>query len=600
MHTLTLPYRTTGPGKEALTWLRRIQSAAVRQAYAQGGVDPKTGKKPTEVKQRAAVNARWSSTGVGSMVLQNAVRAGRALRKARPDGDIVFGGKKNLARRAKVLISNNEWKVLRLRPLELQGNINRGGNAHIVWPDGDPDSSVTRLDLRFPCRVSGAAEGQPATVIEKRIPLDLKLHTLSRKQRVLLSDLFRCARRCDLTLSIRVDDSRIAFTYDPLDLRRLAPGQTLLAARAVDVAACKAKRKGRACINNDKNRAKVVKPYITATGRPVHPDLKAPTLFHPYRKIGIDLNPEWLGVSVLEWNPSLPFDDLDAFRVCDYALIRWDLDHAGIKTRECLAQAIAVATQRIISLARSWNVGEIAMEEGLGFLRTQYRGRVCNRKNNTWARSKFRGPLEHRAALSGITVRRISAAYTTTIGNVGFGALWDALHPARSEGLPDACASAAEIARRAFVPDEVLRTARTHEGASDQDNKSDAKNQNQKNMPLRDCKTQELSAALQAWLPRFDPHLLSHDRWKETVAGSSNWVEAHGKLKTAEGFRRPHASGWTPAQSRTVDARPALPGHEVVALGYATRPGWWIRPAMIDRRRAWQEPGVVKQCQQTL
>ena len=623
MRTLTVPYSTTPEGEQTLAWLRRVQSAAIRQVYAQGVKDPETGKAPTETEQRASVNARWQSSGVGSMVLQNAVRAGRALRTARPEGDLVFGGKQNLARRAKGLISKDEWKALRLRPLELQGNINKGGNYHIVWPDGDLDGPVSALTLRFPWKAAGS---RPT---ETRIPLRLYLGTLSRRQQALLADLFRCARGNDLTLSLRIDADRIAFTYDPLDLRALPPGQSLIEARAAAVAAGQAKRKGRA-------RTTRFKPTPVAAypgGRPLHPDLKTPQAFHAQRKIGIDLNPEWIGITVLEHDPGRgAHDNLAAFDILDYRLLRWDMDHFDLRTREGLSQAISIATQRIVSLARAWHVGEIVLEDKLGQLQTRNRGKTTNRKNNTWARSKFRIPLEHRASLAGIVVHSVNAAYSTTIGNVGFGAVWEAQHPDRPTGLPDACAAAAEIARRAFVPDDVLRAARDHDRRARMELATQTASPEQASaatgvtstsrpnantavvaafVPIKtpwrkrpsqhDRKHQDRtrqtnrSALMQAWLPKFDPRLLQCDRRKETAAGSSDWVDAHGKLKTVEGFRRPHTSGFTPPASRSVDARPALDGHEVVALGYTTRPGWWMRPrAMIDRRRSGQGPATSR------
>ena len=621
-----------------LATLRRVQSAAIRQVYAQGGVDPATGKRPSEAAQRAAVNARWQASGVGSMVLQNAVRAGRALRSARPEGDIVFGGRKQLERRAKGLISAEEWKTRRLRPLELQGHINKGGNYHIAWPDTDPDSPVSTLELRFPYRAPGTTPAEPGKLTETRIPIKLHTGTLSRKQQALLADVFRCARRNDLTLMIRVDADRIAFTYDPLDLRTLLPGQPLVEARAADVTAGKAPRKGRA--RTETFRATKVAPYGDK-GRPTHPHLKSPTQFHARRRLGIDLNPEWIGFTVLEYHPKRgAYDDLAAYTVLDYRLLRWDLDHFDLRTRNGRAQAISIAAQRTISFARAWNVGELVLEDKLGLLSTRCHNKATNRKNNTWSRSSFRGPLEHRARMVGITVKLVNAAYSTTIGNVVFGALWDArrcpvsLAPdattPQHPGLPDACAAAAEIARRGFVPTTVLVAARERDrqaraskkvlpisgermplppvakrwkkrsAAFLQQQKCQKKQQHLPYHPSRDRQT-VLSAWTQAWLPRFDMYLLQHDRWKETAAGSSNWVDAHGTIKMAKGLRRPHVQGFIPATARSVDARPVLDGHEVAALGYITRPGWWIRPSpAIDNRGGPQGRPTLSYCQHAL
>ena len=66
---------------------------------------------------------------------------------------------------------------------------------------------------------------------------------------------------------------------------------------------------------------------------------------------------------------------------------------------------------------------------------------------NYWARTVFEQQLRRRCRLAGIDVKSVWCGYSTTIGNTAF-------------ALPDACASAAEIARRGLY----IRLAKTKEG----------------------------------------------------------------------------------------------------------------------------------------
>src|SRR5690606_20760447 len=80
---------------------------------------------------RNFVKARFSGGAVvDAWTLHCATLEGMELRKARPDGAMVFGGRKEMERRRKGLISNEDWKQKRLRPFRSRGDRMFLGNRH--------------------------------------------------------------------------------------------------------------------------------------------------------------------------------------------------------------------------------------------------------------------------------------------------------------------------------------------------------------------------------------------------------------------------------------------------------------------------------------
>jgi hypothetical protein len=85
--------------------VRRIFSAAVRAAYA-SAVSDCVALKQKEL--RDLVKQRFAGGPADAWILHCATLEGMDLRKARPDGRMVFGTRAGFARRQKGLISNDE------------------------------------------------------------------------------------------------------------------------------------------------------------------------------------------------------------------------------------------------------------------------------------------------------------------------------------------------------------------------------------------------------------------------------------------------------------------------------------------------------------
>ncbi|KSV85450.1 hypothetical protein [Sinorhizobium sp. GL28] len=114
--------------------LRRVQSAAIRTAYANALAAD--GTKPKEMDLRNQVKARFVHEGLlDSWAFHCAMKLGIWKRKLTPDGTAIFGGRSELERRSKGLISSDEWKRKRLHPFVSFGDRQktRGNqNVHLI------------------------------------------------------------------------------------------------------------------------------------------------------------------------------------------------------------------------------------------------------------------------------------------------------------------------------------------------------------------------------------------------------------------------------------------------------------------------------------
>ena len=251
---------------------------------------------------------------------------------------------------------------------------------------------------------------------------------------------------------------------------------------------------------------------------PQHPERRSAIPRVLRRSLGIDLNPNWIGLSVVEnkGNPSL----ISETRLMDHELVKLDLPKDA--SAELVRETLAAVCDRAIRSCRKYGVGLICLEKGLGKLRSSGRNRSLNRALNYWARTIFIAMLKRKAQLAGIDVVEVWGGYSSTIGNVAF-------------EVPDACASAAEIARR---------------GLSRLAGKKDV-------------------------LPDFEEGCIAR-RWKneQMPAELNSWIDVHRTIKsTGLGYRRPHPD------IAKLDSDGRSHGHAVHRLRHRKRPGWRFTPA---------------------
>ena len=455
MQTISVPYTCTDQARGRLTDVCRVYGAAVRTAYANARRTDGSALRQKEL--RDLVKARFSPLQItDAWLLHCATLEGMDLRKVRPDGRLVFGGRPQLERRSKGLISREAWRETRLRPLCSRGDKTQAGNRHFRL---SPDASICTLSVY----------GRPVV---------LRLAAMRGKAGEILRQVAGLAAAKAINLTFRLDGTRLHVTLDPADL-------------------------------------------------PAHPERLAPVSAVPGRALGIDLNPDWIGLSVVEVADSADPTDLRHARLLDHRLLRLAVppDARAEQVREILAGAAGEA----LALARAWGCGEAVLEKGLGKLRSAGRNRRLNRLLNHWARRVFGAMLARRAGLAGIGLREVWGGYSTTIGNMAFPA-------------PDACASAAEIARRGISAARKFKDV------------------------LPSCSHEVVSGL---WKDRGWPTAALPRR-------EAGWAEVHRGIKaTALGVRRPHPE--LALDPGTLSAARQA-GYAVRRLGLRRRPGLVARP----------------------
>jgi hypothetical protein len=148
----------------------------------------------------------------------------------------------------------------------------------------------------------------------------------------------------------------------------------------------------------------------------------------PHRIIGIDMNPNYIGISIID------------FRDNQEKLIKakcFKISNAARKDDNKRNHETIQIGHEIIKLAKHYRCAEVAIElltmgakdNGLG----KNFNRLCN---NEWNRVEFHWIIKKLCDKNHIKLNEVNCAYSSTIGNI--------LH----RELPDPCAAAWEIARR--------------------------------------------------------------------------------------------------------------------------------------------------------
>jgi len=428
----------------------RVYGTAVRTAYANAERADGTPRRQKEL--RDLVKARLAGGPVDAWILHCATLEGMDLRKVRPDGKMVFGGRANLERRRKGLITSEEWKELRLRPFTSRGDSTRLGNRHFRLSE-DARTCTFRMYGR---------------------EVRLELAEMSGNAGEVLRQAARLAAEKRINATFRLDAGKLHVTVDPAEM-------------------------------------------------PEHPERRRPVRAVAGRALGIDLNPSWIGLAAVENRADV--SSLETTKLLEHALVRLDLPREA--TSEQVRETLAAVADRAIMLCRRWGIGTISLEKGLGKLRSSGRNRSLNFLLNHWARTVFVAMLTRKARLAGIQVVEVWGGYSTTIGNLAFEA-------------PDACASAAEIARRGLARASGMKDV----------------------LP-------ELRAG---WLA-------SRRKDLPLPAEAGSWADVHRAAKAAKtiGYRRPHPEAPPPVPGVRGVVRTSC-GHAVVRLRHRRRPGTLFRP----------------------
>lgn len=151
------------------------------------------------------------------------------------------------------------------------------------------------------------------------------------------------------------------------------------------------------------------------------------------RVLGIDLNPNYIGYSILE------FDEDDSFKVIYKEA--FDLKELNQQKSSKKDFELFQISRRIITIANHFNVSKIVLEELNIKSKNHSKGRAFNKLvNNDWNRNIIISSLKKHCNINNIKYLEVNPAYSSTIGNLLYG----------DSKTPDMVASSIEVGRRGY------------------------------------------------------------------------------------------------------------------------------------------------------
>lgn len=151
------------------------------------------------------------------------------------------------------------------------------------------------------------------------------------------------------------------------------------------------------------------------------------------RVLGIDLNPNYFGISVIE------FKEDDSFKVLYKEVI--DLEELQLKSKNKVHFEIYEIDHHILNLCKNFKVSKLSVED----LKFKKNNKLWSKSLNRLCKNQFRYSMvkSHLSTLCstyGVELIEVNAAYSSIIGNFVHG----------GENTPDMVAASIEIARRAY------------------------------------------------------------------------------------------------------------------------------------------------------
>jgi len=288
---------------------------------------------------------------------------------------VIFGGKKLFFDRIKNLISKEEFKIKKLRPLQIVGAAYNNGN----------------------CKFQILNKNQILFKPNRNEHFILNLKNIGKNYQNKLKQLLIEQEKCSIPITYKLDSNFIYISFD----------------------------------NNiiDKNKFKITNKLKD-------------------RIFAIDLNPNYIGWSVIDWKSENK-----------YNLIKSGI--VSLKSLNDYENSLNIAStdikKKYITNKRKYEIIQIGYE--LSKLANHYKceifriedlnmkssdkskGRKFNKLvNNQWNRSLLTYILEKTCNLYNIHIQKVMANYSSFIGNLVY----------RDEKLPDPCLSSIEISRRAY------------------------------------------------------------------------------------------------------------------------------------------------------
>ena len=172
--------------------------------------------------------------------------------------------------------------------------------------------------------------------------------------------------------------------------------------------------------------------YVTYREEEVEKEKRFKNLFDN-RILGIDLNPNYFGISVIEFNKK------DQYKILYKECI--DLTELQSKSKNKIKFELYEINHHILRLCKCWHCGKLSVED----LKFDNKKKFWNKDLNRLCNNQFRFNIikQHLQTLCnifGVEMVEVNASYSSIIGNFRHG----------SETCPDPVASSIEIARRGY------------------------------------------------------------------------------------------------------------------------------------------------------
>lgn len=205
------------------------------------------------------------------------------------------------------------------------------------------------------------------------------------------------------------------------------------------------------------------------------------------RVLGLDLNPNYIGLSILEFNKN------DQFKILHKQV--FDLSNLNVTSKKSSSDKVSKylnnkrkfelieICHQINSLINVWKCSKLCIEDLNIKSSDKENGKSFNRLcNNIWNRTLIMNKLKILSVIYGYEFVKINPKYSSFIGNLLYG----------SENCPDMIASSIEIGRRGYKKFE------------------------------------------KGWFyPKFNIDNLN-EQWKQTLSGIKNWKAAFDKIKKSK------------------------------------------------------------------
>ena len=151
------------------------------------------------------------------------------------------------------------------------------------------------------------------------------------------------------------------------------------------------------------------------------------------RVLGIDLNPNYFGISIIEFD-----DNNNEFKILYKEVI--DIEELQLQSKNKIDFELHQINHHIMNLCKNFKVSKLSVED-LKFPKNKFWSKSLNRLcKNQFRYSMVKSHLSTLCSTYGVELIEVNAAYSSIIGNFVHG----------SDNCPDMVAASIEIARRAY------------------------------------------------------------------------------------------------------------------------------------------------------